>query len=489
MLNELAVLKHRRLEFLLAVACFGFIAGEANAQESVASGPATLVPGCTRTLDGIPTSPSHTPTCKPSPKQDKCAETVSVSFTEKEYTVTEGRNIQVKMVLSKSLCNTQTIKLITTPRGGAAESADYKYFPKKLKFKPNETEKAFTVVALEDKRIEHSEMLTIGFDKTPNSVIDGTPNTTTVKIIDASAKPAQDVLEALRARLTGGATFFSGKPTLVQGDEQPRPKFESPQFGQASPYVAFEAQPSVAPPGRNHERGFHRFSFEPLVNVRLTTIPIVGTETSPSISEGIRAPDMSFLQSQKAAQVQIGIFGSINFGGFGVGDSRFHWAGGPTGRWMFQSVTDEQRALRIWNIDDDLYDAWVIGGRLALNERSKSSRGWMPTAYIDISWGEFQNFEFAEACSNSRDDRCSMTNKNEWNRARKCLEAPFKCVGNPPPEDAFFKEKKVRTYIEGRIFFKSIYLGFDLNNGHGYDDLRFSAGVTVKLNALFPDRD
>jgi hypothetical protein len=37
-------------------------------------------------------------------------------------------------------------------------------------------------------------------------------------------------------------------------------------------------------------------------------------------------------------------------------------------------------------------------------------------------------------------------------------------------------------YIEARVVLKYIYLGFDINNGSGKDDVRFIAGVTVTLD-------
>lgn len=489
MLNELAVLKRRRLEFLLAVACFGFIVGEASAQESVASNQATKVAGFSGTFDNIEKPPCNKNKPTRCPNQDNPANTVSVYFPKKNYTVTEGRNIQVKVRLCKR--SSKLVKIdLTASEDGKATKGDYKRIPKKITFKKGELETTFTVVALEDKEIEDGESITFRFgSRLPRRIVAGCPAAATVKIIDAPANPARDVLEALRARVTGGAAFFSGTTKIVQGKEENTVTFKTPQFGQASPYLAFEAQPSVAAWRRNDSGDYHHISLEPLVNVRLTTIPVRGAGTSTSTIEIIQAPEASFLQSQKVAQVQLGAFGSINFGGFGVNGTRFHWAVGPTYRSMFQSVTDEQRAWRIWNIDDDLYDAWVVGVRLALNERSESSRGWMPTAYIDISRGKFQNFEFARPRWTSEKDKCSMENTNGRTCAKMCLEMPLKCITNPPPEDAFITEKKCRTYIEGRIFFKSIYLGFDLNNGDGYDDLRFSAGVTFKLNTFFPDRD
>ena len=171
-----------------------------------------------------------------------------------------------------------------------------------------------------------------------------------------------------------------------------------------------------------------------------------------------------------------GLF-NVNFGGLGNGG--FHWAVGPVIRGMFQSVTDDQRTLRIWNIDDDLYDAFTFGLRLALHQRSDAN--WMPTASIDISRGRFQNFEIANV---------AMTNgETQQDKARMCLKAPLQCLGEPLPENYFDIEEKWRTYVEGRVVIGNLYLGFDLNNGHGHDDLRFVAGATFSLSTLFSGQD
>ena len=300
----------------------------------------------------------------------------------------------------------------------------------------------------------------------------------------------ESLVEALGARITAGAVFFNEMPRLVRGtvtkngEQRPTATFESAEFSQASYYLAFEAQPRLVGRRRPQEGdGHRRFYLEPFVNVRLTTIPVAGPpqvdagvggeETGSSGSIGassLRAPAGALLQSRKAAQVQFGTVASFNFGKFTIKKSTFHWGIGPMFRVGLQSVTDAQRTLRVWNIADDLYDAWTTGLRFTLYGRRDSSR-WMPSAYLDISRGKFQNFEFPSGSATSD--------------ARGCLAIPRECLAKgPPAKDQFGLQKRWRWYIEGRVFFQRLYLGFDINNGHGRDDLRFSAGYTIPLTEL-----
>ena len=159
-----------------------------------------------------------------------------------------------------------------------------------------------------------------------------------------------------------------------------------------------------------------------------------------------------------------------------VGDTRFHWGFGPIYRAMFQTVTDAQRNRRVWNTEDDLYDAQTVGVRFSLYSRPDnpgSASGWTPTAYVDFTGGLFQNFVLVSGKSDA---------------AQECLRRPSACLatGTPPTEE-FDLDKRWRTYIEGRVFIRSIYMGFDLNNGRGPDDVRFVAGFTLDLSRFFAD--
>ena len=297
-----------------------------------------------------------------------------------------------------------------------------------------------------------------GTEPSPSAATTGSAK---LRTPDGTLSNTEDVFEVLRARVTGGAIFSNGRAVFVKDDDGSNPRFESPQFGQASSYLAFETQPSVWKPENSS------FSLDSIANVRLTTIPVKGPASSGPTE--ISLPAASILQSQKAVQVQLGVFPNWRFP---IGNESGLWTVGPVYRAMFQSVTDQQRTLRVWNIEDDLYDAHVLGLRLALNKQSDDS--WMPTASIDISFGKFQNFVDVEGLNEE---------------SKNCLQMPNTCVKMPPPETAFNVDKTLRTYVEGRVFFKSMYFGFDLNNGDGYDDLRLVGGATVPLSTFFSNQD
>jgi len=175
--------------------------------------------------------------------------------------------------------------------------------------------------------------------------------------------------------------------------------------------------------------------------------------------------------------VQIHFGGVVGFGlkSVDLGGQSFHWSFEGIGRAMLQSVADQQRAARIWNLRDDLYDAHTFGGRLALYQREKpkeksEEKPWMPAAYIEFSRGRFQNYETAVGRNVA---------------AQKCLSDPRSCLAAPLPQSDYIITKPWRTYIEGRIFLKNVFVGFDVNNGNGRDDVRFLAGLYIDFNRFF----
>jgi len=299
----------------------------------------------------------------------------------------------------------------------------------------------------------------------------------------AKARPVIDaeqdvpVLAALGARITGGAVFANGSFEVVPAANGTPASLRSPQFSEAATYLAIEVQPiwaveSIFNPAPSKPRK-SRLGASAFFNVRLTTIPVSGTTQ-------IAAPTKDLLVSQKAAQMQFGFVVDHHFRDFSLFSSRFHWAAGPLGRVMFQSVTDAQRAVRIWNLQDDLFDAYMGGLRLTLFQQQKlgentSTTRWRPAAYMDASWGPFQNFETASAKPGLATTAA----------ANICLATPSSCFENPLSKDAYNIKKKPRTYIEARLMLKYIYLGVDINNGLGRDDTRFIAGVTMTLDRFF----
>jgi hypothetical protein len=284
----------------------------------------------------------------------------------------------------------------------------------------------------------------------------------------------ESILSALRVNITGGSIFFNGNHEIVKvtTDDVVTGRVQSAQFSQASLYLAVESQPRLWAFGSGPANQFHRVYLEPFLNLRLTAIPV-------STGGAIQAPDAGFLKSEKAAQLQLGTLLSFNFGSFEVGDSQFHWGLAPVARLMFQSVTDSNRSARVWDLDDDLYHAATFGVRMQLYGKQRRigdslRSGWTPVAYLDLSAGQFQNFETAIAAPGPLEEK-----------ARECLRDTAKCLGmdEPLPKDAFEASASwARLSIEGRLVLQYVYLGFDLVNGEGPDDLRFIGGLSIKLD-------
>lgn len=250
----------------------------------------------------------------------------------------------------------------------------------------------------------------------------------------------------------------------------------SPQFSEASAYLAFESQPHLFGLGKTDTNfKFKKWYVDPLFNVRLTSI---GVNANAITKDGlITSPDASLLQSQKAVQVQFGGLASVNFGGFGIGKSNFHWGAGPFFKAGFQNVTDSQRATRIWNLRDDLYDTHEVGFRFSLYQREEQSataddkKIWSPAAFVDFGLGQFQNFE---------------TVVGNTDLAKKCFTDPTNpCLAKPRPETEFTVTKPIRLHMEARLYLGYIYVGLDINNGEGPDDMRFIGGVSISLNRFF----
>lgn len=288
----------------------------------------------------------------------------------------------------------------------------------------------------------------------------------------------ENVFEALRVRLSGGAILFNGAPRIVNNADGTR-GVQSNQFSQAASYLALEMQPRLLAFRDSASRGYARWYVEPTVAIRLTTVPVSGALTASN--SRIESPNVAFLQSQKAAQFQVGMVAGHNFGGFDVKDSAFHWSIGASARYGLASITDSQRLVRPWDFDNDLFKQPTVGVRVTLYERDQrvgdsTRQGWAPTAYLDISAGKFENFERA-------------TGRDE--AATACLQDALTCVTQAqgrPPEEAFDVWEPNRFAIEGRIYLQFLYLGIDLNSGPETDDMRFIGGITFKLDQFFARR-
>lgn len=293
--------------------------------------------------------------------------------------------------------------------------------------------------------------------------------------------PDLPLLTALRARITGGAILSNSAAvvnTATDAAGKTTSTISTNQFSKAELFLSFESQPQVfrfgnaktkdKRSGAAVELAHPRYHIDPILNIRMTSI---GVDTK-SVFNGdnlIVAPTGSFVQGQKAVQIHLGALAGVGFRQFSVGDSKFHWAVEGVGRYILQSVTDSQRAARIWNLQDDLYDAFTMGGRLTLYQQDKLN-AWKPSAYVEMAGGKFQNYETAVGKTDA---------------ATTCIAKPNDCLAKPVPIDQYTLTKPWRLYIEGRLFLKNVFVGFDINNGHGKDDVRFLAGLYLDFDRFF----
>jgi hypothetical protein len=234
---------------------------------------------------------------------------------------------------------------------------------------------------------------------------------------------------------------------------------EKKDFSKTDPYLAIDT-----------ESYFHstpKHVLAGLVNIRLTSIPVSDSAASP-------VEDLpGFIATQKAAVFQAGLF-------YGYSPAKFKWKEngtkeskeyeffiGPIAKFGFQSVADAQKLQRAWNPDDDLYDFGFGGARVALMEKSGQRRDYI--AYLDVAVGKFQNFERAVPISQA---------------AKAYVASPSDLTKKGLTKSDFDVSKPNRLFIEGRLRFpplKALYVGVDINNGSGRDDMRFLAGVTFDL--------
>ena len=107
---------------------------------------------------------------------------VTVSFEESSYTVSEGNSVTVKVKLSADPERTVTIPLTKSNQGGASNS-DYSV-PSSVVFNSGDTEKTFNFSATADDVDDDGESVKLGFGNLPTGVSAGSTNESTVSITD-----------------------------------------------------------------------------------------------------------------------------------------------------------------------------------------------------------------------------------------------------------------------------------------------------------------
>ena len=110
--------------------------------------------------------------------------TVTVSFEEATYTVSEGESVVVAVVLDKDPEEEVTIEIVPANQGGA-QDADYSGVPQEVVFASAETRKEFTVTAADDSDDDDGESVLLRFGAgLPAGVRAGATNEAEVFIAD-----------------------------------------------------------------------------------------------------------------------------------------------------------------------------------------------------------------------------------------------------------------------------------------------------------------
>ena len=117
---------------------------------------------------------------------------LTVSFKEADYEVTEGDSVQVTVRLTPVSATEVQIPLTAEP-GMGAEAADYSGIPPSVTFAPEETEQSFYLQAAADEEADDGETVVLGFGTLPAAVAAGDPATATVTLQDPVQVPVDPV--------------------------------------------------------------------------------------------------------------------------------------------------------------------------------------------------------------------------------------------------------------------------------------------------------
>ena len=109
----------------------------------------------------------------------------SVTFEQATYSVGEGDDVVIRVILDEDPLNTVVIPITSTTHGGAVVSGDYEALPSSVTFNSGETEKTFTFTAIDDDLDDDGESVTIAIGSPlPGIIVTGVTHETTVNIDD-----------------------------------------------------------------------------------------------------------------------------------------------------------------------------------------------------------------------------------------------------------------------------------------------------------------
>ena len=108
---------------------------------------------------------------------------VTVSFDQGTYSVTEGSDVTVTVTLNEPPGRSVTVSIDTTEENGAT-TADYRGVPSSVRFGASETQKSFTFTAADDSDDDDGESVGLTFGSLPSGVVAGAITAATVSISD-----------------------------------------------------------------------------------------------------------------------------------------------------------------------------------------------------------------------------------------------------------------------------------------------------------------
>ena len=142
-----------------------------------------------------------------------------------------GTDALVLVTLSRATGHEVVIPLTATPENGAVDG-DYTGVPASLTFGPSETQKTFTVKAVDDFDDDDGESLLLGFGTLPAGVTAGSQATATVNLVDNdSAVRVSFGASSYTATEGGTAATVTVQLTQAAGSEVEIPITSTPQNG------------------------------------------------------------------------------------------------------------------------------------------------------------------------------------------------------------------------------------------------------------------
>ena len=114
---------------------------------------------------------------------DNYVPAVTVSYEQSSYSVGEGDDVTVKVILSADPERTVIVPIVKANQGGAIDD-DYSGVPANVTFASGETEKSFSFAATDDAVDDDGEKVSLTFGALPAGVNAGTPSAAVVSITD-----------------------------------------------------------------------------------------------------------------------------------------------------------------------------------------------------------------------------------------------------------------------------------------------------------------